>query len=334
MNSVVYKFPSALKRLRNRPAANRIGRVLTRCGADLTTKVARRWPVAGEVQLSVAGVELRCYAAADDQILNSLYYKRTWEEGSFAAWEALLPDQGVVVDIGAHTGLYSLVAALRAPACSVLAVEPHPVNAVRLRRNLALNPAAMVDVVEVALSNREGAAELTVPESDSLSTVASLVRPFSEAHYDIKYRSQTVQRTTLDSLLQLRSAEPVRLLKIDVEGHELAVLQGARRTIERDRPAMICELIDWEVFADVRPLAMESFPHQLGEIEELLEELSYSIYLIGNRGALRVASLRTSTTGIANYLLMPGTDGRRSLSWPSLEATTRDKPHRPRARTE
>ncbi len=307
-----------LKRVRNRPGVNWIGRSVIRAAFRAVTKVIGRWPVSGEVRLKLADVELRCFGAADDHILNSLYYGRPWETGSLAAWAALLPKQGTVVDVGAYTGLYSLIAARAGPACTVVAVEPHPRNAARLLHNLSLNPGAEVEVAELALSDdegREGTTQLTLPARGDISDVASLMRPFSEAHYDLEYGQQQVRCTTLDTLLGSRSSGPLRLLKIDVEGHELAVLRGARKTIERDRPAVICEIVDWEVFTVLRPLSIERFPSQEGEIEELAEELGYAIYLIGQRGALRVDSVRSSPDGIANYLLLPKASGPHFVPW-------------------
>ena len=88
-------------------------------------------------------------------------------------FEQLAQRAAAVIDIGAHTGVYTLVAACGRNRPTVVAIEPHPGNAARLRHNVALNRAE-VTVIEAAAGHAPGNAVLTVPESGELSDVASL----------------------------------------------------------------------------------------------------------------------------------------------------------------
>ena len=138
----------------------------------------------------------------------------------------LLPSGGTLVDVGANVGFWSLPAALRAgPTGRVLALEPNPWAAVRLRRNATLNAdraLAPVEIVSKAVGQIVGELELFAYDLEAGASQATLHRGAvdigSPAHV-------TVPVTTLDAEVQ----DPVDVLKIDVQGHEGAVLAGGAR---------------------------------------------------------------------------------------------------------
>jgi FkbM family methyltransferase len=143
-----------------------------------------------------------------------------------------------LLDIGANTGLWTYAFGRSAP---VEAFEPLPGPARVLRALAATLPA--VRVHQVALSSREGTAELYVPYLHG--------RPHSElarfGPVDGPHETVTVPMRTLDSY-DLRA---VGLMKIDVEGHELAVLKGAAETIARERPALMIEIEQRHLSTDI-----------------------------------------------------------------------------------
>jgi FkbM family methyltransferase len=132
----------------------------------------------------------------------------------------LLRAGDLVVDVGANFGLWSVLAARR--GCRVVAVEPVPPTRALLARNAARN--GLVDQIEiaaVAVSDAPGQLEIAVPHGESgQASVSPDPADSLERH--------AVEATTLDALLGERA---VRFLKIDVEGHELAVLRGAERLL-------------------------------------------------------------------------------------------------------
>ncbi|MBW1599050.1 FkbM family methyltransferase [Streptomyces sp. JJ38] len=139
-----------------------------------------------------------------------------------------LPRGGTAVDVGGWYGPWSRALARRAER--VVTVEPVP----RLASALRATAPANVEVVEAAADEREGTATLWLPSGDGGERgVSSLVR--RERVHGSALRVGTV---SVDGL----GLEDVRLIKIDVDGGELAVLRGAARTIERDRPALLVEL--------------------------------------------------------------------------------------------
>jgi FkbM family methyltransferase len=143
----------------------------------------------------------------------------------------------VVYDIGANLGFFSLVAArLVGPTGRVYAFEPAPENAEAIRRNAALNLVTNVTVVERAVSSRAGTARLQIVDDQSWSRLEEFgAHPGTE-------RVLEVETVAIDDLVQSGELPPPALVKIDVEGAELAVLDGMRATIERQRPTIVCEL--------------------------------------------------------------------------------------------
>lgn len=152
----------------------------------------------------------------------------------------LSPNQ-VSVDAGANVGLFAAV--LAAGSARVIAFEPHPGCAAHLRALEIRN----CEVVEAALSNAVGRTELRVPvgAGDEMHALGSIetANDFSEAQA-VSVTTHAVEMTTLDAALAARLAadEQVGFVKIDVEGHELAVLEGAQSLIARDRPVLLIEL--------------------------------------------------------------------------------------------
>jgi FkbM family methyltransferase len=156
--------------------------------------------------------------------------------------EALVRHLGpgdVVYDIGANLGFFSLVAArLVGPEGRVLAFEPAPENAEAIRRNAELNLISQVMVIPRAVSSRAGTARLQIVDDQSWSRLEEFGR-----HPDTE-RVLEVETVTIDELVGSGELPPPALVKIDVEGAEVAVLEGMRTTIEAHRPVIVCELHD------------------------------------------------------------------------------------------
>jgi FkbM family methyltransferase len=144
---------------------------------------------------------------------------------------------GVVYDIGANLGFFSLVAArLVGPEGRVYAFEPAPDNAEAIRRNAELNLVGNIVVIPRAVSSRRGTARLQIVDDQSWSRLEEF-----GGHPDTE-RVLEVETVTIDELVGDGELLPPALVKVDVEGAELAVLEGMRRTIEEHRPAIVCEL--------------------------------------------------------------------------------------------
>jgi FkbM family methyltransferase len=151
-------------------------------------------------------------------VIVSVYFERLYE-----TFRSFRPRKGwVVVDGGAHMGLYTIRAASMVGAeGKVIAVEPDARNFAILERNIKANGLTNVLAVKAALANEVGVGKLSTTRMSTTHYLADLESPGSIA----------IQTLTLDSLLQQSGLGRVDLIKLDVEGAELRVLEGAKNTL-------------------------------------------------------------------------------------------------------
>jgi len=176
----------------------------------------------------------------------------------------------LAVDVGAYKGGYTYNMRREVGAAgAVLAFEPQPELAAYLRACVRAFDWSNVMVVERGLSATRGRRPLLRPTNDP-SPAASLVG----ASLPPGARSRDVEVDTLDhALASLGAARPVRLLKCDVEGHELDVFRGAHATLVEQRPRILVEcevrhLSDGrveDVFAHLEALGYRGFFFWRGE---------------------------------------------------------------------
>ena len=136
------------------------------------------------------------------------------------------------IDIGANMGLYTYF--LSKLSKKVYAFEPHK----KLTKFLEKATKNNVTVMNCAVSNNEGEKAFYIPlaKGRKLLNIASLEKnSINQPHY--------VEETTKTILLDTLKLDNIGFIKIDVEGHELAVLEGAKKTIEKFRPVMLIEVL-------------------------------------------------------------------------------------------
>jgi FkbM family methyltransferase len=143
-------------------------------------------------------------------------------------------------DVGAHIGYYSWLACATRPQLSVLAIEPDAVNVGLIQRTRIYAPAVMP--LNVAVSGRDGSADFLVDSIAGTTGTLQLSSPsFNERNYGERPARVTVATRTVDSLAAEHGAP--ELLKIDVEDHENAVIEGAAALLQ-SRPIIFIESFD------------------------------------------------------------------------------------------
>jgi len=163
------------------------------------------------------------------------YYERHTED----VFSVVLRPGDLVLDVGANNGLLALHASkCVGPEGTVHCFEPNPQMAARVREQLMINDLTNVTVHELALGERDGKAMLSVPNgfpgTGSLS-VSNGLMPERVTQHRVEIRRA-------DEVLADRD-RPVRLVKIDVEGHEPTVLEGMSQILQADRPFVLTECI-------------------------------------------------------------------------------------------
>ena len=131
--------------------------------------------------------------------------------------------RAIVIDVGAHVGSYTLLAARRASL--VVAVEPEADNFSLLKTNVELSESRNVLPLNIALSNNQGKAYLYTDVGGDPGG-SSLELPTSSEHSRREIPRAEVECDTLDHLVESFGLKRIDWLKIDVEGHEVAVLEG------------------------------------------------------------------------------------------------------------
>jgi FkbM family methyltransferase len=203
----------------------------------LYTRVTRRidWDPTGVFTWEVPGG--RTLRIHRDGTIRELDLTGRYELDSLPLFAQCARTADAVLDIGSAEGIYAMVAAAASPTAAVVAFEPSPGQHRRLRANLALNADWMGDRVQastVALANEVGTASFyDVPGNSSLNPDFRPHAPVVEVE---------VARGD-DVVAELLPGRRVDLMKIDTESTEPDVLLGLASTIERDQPAIVCEVL-------------------------------------------------------------------------------------------
>jgi FkbM family methyltransferase len=170
-----------------------------------------------------------------DVIVRMLRNGKAWEPETRAQWGSLVTPLDIVVDVGAYTGVYSIASALM--GCKVMAIEPHPINYRRLINNAALNDVS-IEAWRLAASDEDTTRILCSQKPPGeLNDIAAL------RAVDVQHGEHGIPVFT-KALDQLDFKGHVCLIKIDVEGHEVEVLMGARETIGVHKPRLVIEALD------------------------------------------------------------------------------------------
>lgn len=155
-------------------------------------------------------------------------------------FEKYLRPGDIYVDIGANYGYMSINAKkLVGPNGRVIAVEPEPRAAGLLKFNAGLNNSE-IEIVQKAISDSEGKASFNVATETGLSRMDNLKK--NTFGMELAERIE-VQKTTLDKLaVELAPDKDLRLVKIDVEGHELSILRGASSVLAKGKTIFMLEI--------------------------------------------------------------------------------------------
>jgi FkbM family methyltransferase len=169
-----------------------------------------------------------------------------YEAHELDIFERLVEDADVLFDVGANVGVYSILGCARRPELRAFAFEPVVENQEILKRNLALNDlGGQISIEPVAISDHTGTATISLQASGTHSLSAQRDGATRE-----------VDTLTLDEFYLRHGVSP-DIVKIDVEGHEAAALDGARALLERAAPTLF----------------MEFSPRQHDDLDGLLDRL-------------------------------------------------------------
>jgi FkbM family methyltransferase len=251
--------------------------------------LTKHLPRAGTVAVSLPnGAQLKLWSRGDDWISTQLFWHGMdgYEPETAHVFFRLAQRAALTIDVGAHVGYFTVMAALANPAGRVVAIEPFPPTFERLRRNVAANRLGHVECRKAAAGAACGSTDLHYLDAgDPGLQMAASLEPSHLAAWGPT--TMTVPVVRIDDVVAELGLGRVDLIKLDAEGHETSVLAGATETLSRDRPSVICEVLA-AAREDARPLA------------GMLAPLGYRFYELGPAGPRECSEISPGPDG--NFL--------------------------------
>lgn len=216
-------------------------------------------------------------------------YKARMEAGEIDALRRWVPAGARVVDVGANVGFFAMrFAEWVGAGGQVIALEPESRNHQELQRRVNDAGRAAVVVVHRAVADRHD------------GEVRLEVNPDHPGDHKIGDDGIAVKAWAVDSLC-LPDGRPVTLIKIDVQGAELRVLEGAKGVLMRDRPAL---------FVELDPRALDRFGTDIACVLVFLATLGYRPHLLTRSGPVQTSQAAIDGTvarrGYVDVLFLAG----------------------------
>ena len=183
-------------------------------------KIGLRLVGAAPLDVETFGVRMRLVAADNSCEKRLLYTPQYVDPAERAILDQKLPQEAVFIDVGANVGAFSLFVASRRPRGLVVAVEPQCEVCARLAFHVRVNDECAVRVVECALADREGEAELFLDPNDRARASIRLLGG------DGAQERRRVAVTTLAALCRQERLDRIDALKIDAGGADDLILDA------------------------------------------------------------------------------------------------------------
>lgn len=204
----------------------------------------------------------------------AIYWRGAHDWSPIFTLESQLKKGDTFIDVGANQGEYTLWAARKAGTTGkVYSFEPMAGLFAQLKENIQLNPTykSVFHPIQLGLSKEPGELELftQLGENEGTNTI------FSSDQFNISLGK--IQLDTLDNQVEKLGIDRIDVMKVDVEGAELQVLQGGEKSIEKFRPKLLLE---------INREACKSGGYEAEDILELLQKYDYKFFQLGLRGKL------------------------------------------------
>ncbi|MCB9173002.1 MAG: FkbM family methyltransferase [Flavobacteriales bacterium] len=213
------------------------------------------------------------------QVENDIFWSGLfgrWEKDSLLLWSRLCEKSDVIFDIGANTGVYSLIAKAVNKNNNVYAFDPVKRVYEKLVQNIELNNYD-IKPYQIALSNNTGVAKIY--DTDSEHTYSVTVNKNLNTTKS-KVTEIDIETLRLDEFIPLNNINKIDLMKIDVETHEPEVLEGMGKYLRNYKPTLLIEILNDEI---------------AGKIECLIQDLDYIYFNLNEQGSIqKVDSLTKS----------------------------------------
>ncbi len=251
-----------------------------------------RLPVYQNVKVSEEGFNtFYMISNGSDSIAKELYWEglHSYETRTLSIITSLLKQSSIFIDIGANTGLFSLLAASSEEMKEVHGFEPMDAAYNLFKDNVSLNKFSNIRINKIALSDFDGESIFNIQMEGSDIPLGSSLR--SDVGEHGIFQKVKVVTMKLDTYAVQNNFNRIDLMKIDTEGTEDKVLEGAVNSIDKFRPVMICEILS---HTGTEP-----------GIHRVLNSRNYNYYFINDNELEQVDFLKGDPYIVSNYLLMP-----------------------------
>lgn len=233
------------------------------------------------------------------QIENDIFWAGVagnWEKDSINLWIELCKFSNVIFDLGANTGIYSLIAKTVNPTAEIYAFEPVKRIFKKLQHNISINN-FNITAIEKAVSNYDGTAIIYDIPDEHVYAVTVNKNMHSAG---TKTVDTVIETVTLNTFIRDNNIKNIDLIKIDVETHEPEVLEGFSDYLKKYEPTILIEILNDEIGMNV---------------EKQLTGLNYLYFNINEKGGIRQVSSITKSDYFNYLICKPEIATRIKLTW-------------------
>jgi FkbM family methyltransferase len=220
------------------------------------------------------------------QVENDIFWSGlfgNWEKDSLLIWSKLCEKSDVIFDIGANTGIYTLIAKSVNNESSVFAFDPIKRVYDKLSKNIQLNNFD-VKSYQIALSDKTG--EAIVYDIDAEHTYSVTVN--KNLHSDSTSVNEVkINTLRLDEFIEQNKIDKIDIMKIDVETHEPEVLEGMGKYLNLFKPILLIEILNDNI---------------ANQIQKLIADIDYVYFNLNEKGDIKHVN-KLSKSEYHNFLI-------------------------------
>jgi FkbM family methyltransferase len=196
-----------------------------------------------------------------------------------------LKKDDVVLDVGANIGIYSLIAGKKIGAKGkVYGFEPADIAFEKFQYHIDLNGLKNIVPIKSGVSNYTGKAEFNICDDDAYNSLGD--KPLKDI-----INKNTIEVVSIDDFVLQNNIKKVDIIKVDTEGAEFLVFQGAKKTLQKDKPTL---------FFEYNPTVTEGFENNSNDLLDLIYSFGYTLFAFSGSNLVEV---KKGDALIANELI-------------------------------
>ncbi len=203
----------------------------------------------------------------DDAVALRYFWNGSYEKATLGLWQQLAKQCELIVDIGAHTGVYTLAARSANSEASVVSFEPSYINYGRLNLNMRINRFNTGNTFVHAVGDKDEVLPFSILMPMDYLSAGGALGTRTGAHVT------PVQVVALDTFISSAFKPKVGMVKIDTEGHESEVIRGMTGLISASRPIIFFECIGAEAGAATQS-QLEILGYRFFEVDDAAETIT------------------------------------------------------------